>query len=246
MEAKTNNNNSSNNDEYSGITMKKTNLDINNSYNYNYKNSFNSNSKPNSNNQAVVDKLIPLNSKWNFWYASRKEQDHHIIYDERLKKVSEVEDLKTFFHVYSYLKPVNEIEKNTDVSLFKNNYKPCWESCQEGGCWFIRFKNQGESLKEIDTIWENMLFALVTEQFNEANILGSVLSIRGREIIIELWFNYFKYQHIKEGLVRKMESVLGLSKNTTIYFKDNEKALKDKSTLRNAESYCIKDKKLNY
>ena len=240
-----NNNNNNSNDEYSGISMKKTDLKVNNNYNYNYKNSFNSNNNNNNSNNTIttIEKPIPLNSIWNFWYASRKEQDHHIIYDERLKKISEIPDLKTFFHVYSYLKPVEEIERNTDISLFKQHYKPCWESCQEGGCWFIRFKRQDENLKEIDTIWENMLFALVSEQFNEANILGSVLSIRGRETILELWFNYFKYEQIKEGIVRKMENILGLPKNTTIYFKDNEKALIDKGTLRNAETYIVKERK---
>lgn len=185
---------------------------------------------------TTEDKQIMLNSTWAFWYASRKEQDHHIIYDERLKKVAEFSDLQSFFHFYSYLKPVNEIERNADISLFKQGYKPCWESCQSGGCWLIRFKKTDDIL-EIDTVWENMLFSLVSEQFEEANVLGSVLSIRGRETIIELWFNYFKYDQIKAGLLKKMETILGLPYNTTIYFKDNEKALQDKSTLRNAETY---------
>jgi translation initiation factor 4E len=183
-----------------------------------------------------INKPIPLNSTWIFWYASRKEQDHHIIYDERLKKVAEFSDLQSFFHYYSYLKPIDDVERNADISLFKLGYKPCWESCQDGGCWFIRFKKTDE-IKEIDTVWENMLFSLISEQFEEANVLGSVLSIRGRETILELWFNYFKYEQIKSGLLKKMETILGLPKNTVIYFKDNEKALVDKSTLRNAETY---------
>ncbi len=184
---------------------------------------------------------IPLNSTWVFWYASRKEQDHHIIYDERLKKIAEFSDLQSFFHYYSYVKPVNEIDGEADLSLFKLGYKPCWESCQEGGCWLIRFKKT-DNIEEIDTIWENMLFSLISEQFEEANVLGSVLSIRGREIIIELWFNYFKYDQIKAGLLKKMETILGLPNNTVIYFKDNEKALIDKSTLRNAETYTTQRK----
>ncbi len=199
------------NDEYSGMTIQK---------------------KPS-------ETIQPLNSTWVFWYASRKEQDHHIIYDERLKKIAEFNDLKSFFHYYSYMKPVWEMDRNLDLSLFKDGYKPCWESCKDGGCWFIRFK-KSDDLKEIDIVWENMLISLVTEQFEEANTLGAVLSLRGRETIIELWFNYFKYEQIKAGLLKKMESILGLPKNTVIYFKDNEKALQDNSTLRNAETYVKK------
>lgn len=196
-------------DEYSGISLKQNSLKV---------------------------PHVPLNSIWVFWFASRKEQDHHIIYDERLKKLSEFNDLKTFFHCYSYLKSVWEIERNADISLFKQGYKPLWESCTNGGCWFIRYRKSDDP-REIDAVWENMLFALVSEQFEEANVLGAVLSIRGRETIIELWFNYFKYDQIKNGLLQKMNSILNLEKNTTIYFKDNEKSLKDNSTLRNAETY---------
>ena len=193
----------------------------------------------NNTKTSKEQKIAPLNSTWTFWFASRKEQDHHIIYDERLKSVCEFSDLQSFFHYYSYLKPVWDIDRNVDISLFKKGYKPCWESCQDGGCWFIRFKKT-DDMVEIDTVWENMLFSLISEQFEEANVLGSVLSIRGRETIIELWFNYFKYEQIKSGLLRKMETILGLPKNTVIYFKDNAKALQDNSTLRNAETYITK------
>jgi translation initiation factor 4E len=200
------------NDEYSGIQLQNPKNDV---------------------------KIALLNSKWVFWYASRKEQDHHIIYDERLLKLAEFNDLQSFFHYYSYMKPVWDIDRNVDISLFKSGYKPCWESCQDGGCWFIRFK-KADDIVQIDTIWENMLFSLISEQFDEANVLGAVLSIRGRETIIELWFNYFKYDQIKSGLLRKMETILGIPKNTVIYFKDNQKALTDNSTLRNAETYTKK------
>ena len=214
METENKQNNTCNlNDEYSGIQLQ--------------------------NPKKTEVKIASLNSKWVFWYASRKEQDHHIIYDERLLKLAEFSDLQSFFHYYSYMKPVWDIDRNVDISLFKNGYKPCWESCQDGGCWFIRFK-KSDDIVQIDTIWENMLFSLISEQFEEANVLGSVLSIRGRETIIELWFNYFKYEQIKSGLLRKMETILGIPKNTVIYFKDNEKALKDNSTLRNAETYTKK------
>ena len=195
-----------------------------------------------SKNNSVVNQQVPLNSTWTFWYASRKEQDHHIIYDERITKLSEFNDLKSFFHFYLYLKPVWDIERNAEISLFKKGYKPLWESCQDGGCWFIRFKKCDDP-RNIDVVWENMLFSLVSEQFEEANVLGAVLSIRGRETIIELWFNYFKYDQIKNGLLHKMNTILGLEKNTTIYFKDNEKSLKDNSTLRNAESYNFSHRK---
>jgi hypothetical protein len=63
------------------------------------------------------------------------------------------------------------------------------------------------------------------EHFDEPNMLGAVLSIRGRETIIELWFNYFKYDKIKNSVAQKLRNLLQLDHNYTVYFKDNEKSL---------------------
>ena len=57
-------------------------------------------------------------------------------------------------------------------------------------------------------------------------MLGAVLSIRGRETIIEIWFNYFKYEKIKNSVAQKLRNILQLDHNITVYFKDNEKSLK--------------------
>ena len=72
------------------------------------------------------------------------------------------------------------------------------------------------------------------------NILGAVLSIRGRETIIELWFNYFGYEKIKNNVAKKFREVLSIDSGETVYFKDNKQSIVDKSTLRNAETYSFK------
>jgi len=101
-----------------------------------------------------------LNSKWIFWYASRKEEDRHISYFDRLINIAEIKTLEDFFKYYLYIKSVPEIERNTDLGLFKEGYKPLWESCPDGGCWFIRFKKTDDPV-DIDNKWEKLLFALV-------------------------------------------------------------------------------------
>ena len=65
--------------------------------------------------------------------------------------------------------------KSIDISLFKKGYLPLWENCPDSGYLFHRF-NEGEE-KDINYQWEKILFALIGEQFNEANILGSVFGI---------------------------------------------------------------------
>ena len=199
-----------------------------------------------STNLSESEKM-PLNCTWTFWYASRKEKDHHIPYSDRLTKIAEFNNLQDFFKYYLYLKPVYEIERNVDIGLFKDGYKPLWESCPDSGCWLLRFKRTAD-LKEINLKWEKVIFSLISEQFDEPHMLGAVLSIRGRETIIEIWFNYFKYDKIKNMVAVKFgKLILGDQNETeytaTLYFKDNSQSMLDKSTLRNTETYSFKKKR---
>ena len=186
---------------------------------------------------------LKLNSTWTFYYASRKEKDHHIPYGERLTKIAEVSTLEDFFKYYMYLRPVQEMERNTDIGLFKQGYQPLWESCPDSGCWLLRFKRT-DDMKEINVKWEKVLMSLVGEQFDEAHILGAVLSIRGRETIIEIWFNYFKMNRIKTLIAEKFRAIVFDDKNDegTLYFKDNGQSIVDKSTLRNVETHSFNNK----
>jgi hypothetical protein len=179
-----------------------------------------------------------LNSVWVLWYASRKEEHHHIKYCDRLKSVGEINSLYSFFSYYVYTKSVDNIDKHNDIALFKKGYNPTWESCPNSACWFIRFKKTDDPV-EIDLIWEKILFCLVGEQFEEPHLLGAVLSIRGRETIIELWFNFFKDDVRKFSIANKMANLTNLDSTFLLYFKDNELSVKDNSTIRNAESYCL-------
>ena len=207
----------------------------------------NKNTDPSQDPQKNNEIPLPLNSTWTFWYASRKEKDHHIPYSDRLTKIAEFSTLQDFFKYYLYLKPVYDIERNVDIGLFKEGYKPLWECCPDSGCWLLRFKRTAD-LKEINLKWEKVIFALISEQFDEPHMLGAVLSIRGRETIIEIWFNYFKYDKIKSLVAVKFgKLILGDQNETeysaTLYFKDNSQSLVDKSTLRNTETYSFKKKR---
>ena len=202
---------------------------------------------PNPNKINENSEILPLNSTWTFWYASRKEKDHHIPYSDRLTKIAEFSTLQDFFKYYLYLKPVYDIERNVDIGLFKEGYKPLWECCPDSGCWLLRFKRTAD-LKEINLKWEKVVLSLITEQFDEPHMLGAVLSIRGRETIIEIWFNYFKYDKIKSMVAVKFgKLILGDQNETeysaTLYFKDNSQSMVDKSTLRNTETYSFKKKR---
>jgi translation initiation factor 4E len=199
-------------------------------------------SSPKTKKPLLTTSQHKLNSEWSFWYISRKEKEDLTPYSERLKKVVNFNTLEDFFKYYMFLKSASEVERNTDLAMFKEGFKPLWENCADGGCWFIRFKKNDEA-NLIDVKWERLLFALVGEQFGETNIIGASLSVRNRETIIEFWFNYYKDESIKSRLGKKMEELVEIEKPIILYFKDNERSMKDKSTLKNAETYNWKFQK---
>lgn len=101
-----------------------------------------------------------LNSTWVFWYTSRKEKDYPTPYAERLTQLISFSTLEDFFKYYVYIKSASEVERNSDLSLFKEGYKPLWENCSNGGCLFFRFRKQ-EEFDDLDNKWEKLVFALI-------------------------------------------------------------------------------------
>lgn len=166
-----------------------------------------------------------LNSEWCFWYASRKEKDRNIPYEKRLIELGKFSTIEDFFKHYMYIKSASEVERNTDFALFKTGFKPLWECCPGSAMWFIRYK-KNDNPEELDIKWERILFALLGEEFNEPNMLGALLSIRGRETIIEIWFTYDKNDQIKAQILKNLNSLLKIENTNLFYFKDNQISLK--------------------
>ena len=175
-----------------------------------------------------------LNCEWTFWYASRKEKDRHIPYESRLTEIYSFNTLKDFFKGFMFIKDIESIPRNNDLAMFKKDYKPLWENSPESAFWLYRFRPEDEKFMNIK--WEELVFSLIGEQFDEPNILGVVLSKRGRETIIELWFNYFGFTKIKNKLEVKFRNLIGLESKDTLFFKENKDSIQDKSSLKNAKT----------
>ena len=175
-----------------------------------------------------------LNCEWTFWYASRKEKDRHIPYENRLTEIYSFNTLKDFFKGFMFIKDIESIPRNNDLAMFKKDYKPLWENTPESAFWLYRFRPEEEKFMNIK--WEELIFSLIGEQFDEPNILGVVLSKRGRETIIELWFNYFGFTKIKNKLEVKFRNLIGLESKDTLFFKENKDSIQDKSSLKNAKT----------
>lgn len=195
-----------------------------------------------TNNHTDLNNPHKLYSSWTFWYVSRKTKDHSIPYEERLKKFATFNTVEDFLNYYAFLKSASSIERNTDISLFREGYQPLWEKCPGSAFYFIRYKKH-ELEEDMDLKWEKLIFSLIGEQFDSKNILGATLSIRGRETIIELWFTYKGDDTLKNEILSKYIELLSIKNSKSVYFKDNSLSVEDKSTLKNVENVTISKRK---
>lgn len=100
--------------------------------------------------------------------------------------IASCDTVEDFWTVYRHLKYPSALNPVSDYHLFKKGIRPIWEDDEnrKGGKWIVRLK-KGVA----DRYWENLMLALIGDQFGEAGeeICGAVLSVRNGEDIISIW-----------------------------------------------------------
>lgn len=115
-----------------------------------------------------------------------------------------------------------------------------WEESPKGGIWITKIKKEDN----VDAMWEALLLALVGEQFGESSVIGVSLSLRTKEKLIQIWLKDATCQKVKAVVSNRMRHFLKLDPDsTTLYFKDHQNSIKDKSTMKNALGYKFEKKK---
>lgn len=128
-----------------------------------------------------------LKDSWSFWYRPPISKAHgYIEYENTLHGIASVRTAEEFWEIYSHLKRPSTLPVVSDYHLFKKDIRPIWEDDvnRKGGKWVVRMK-KGVA----DRYWEDLLLALVGDQFSEAgdDVCGAVLSMRNGEDILSIW-----------------------------------------------------------
>lgn len=125
-----------------------------------------------------------LRSSWIVWYRppTSKYQD----YEKSTIPLAHFSTVEAFWGIYSHLKRPSTLPSVSDYHIFKKGIRPVWEDEEnrKGGKWIIRLK-KGVS----DRYWEDLLLAMVGDQFAEAGeeVCGAVLSVRSGEDVLSIW-----------------------------------------------------------
>jgi translation initiation factor 4E len=128
-----------------------------------------------------------LRNSWVFWFRPPISKANGFIeYEKTLHPIATVDSVEHFFKVYQHLKRPSSLPLVSDYHLFKKGIRPIWEDEENknGGKWVVRLR-KGVA----DRYWEDLLFAIIGDQFAEASeeVCGAVLSVRNGEDILSIW-----------------------------------------------------------
>lgn len=97
-----------------------------------------------------------------------------------------METVHNFWKVYTHMKYPSQLPCVSDYHFFREGIRPVWEddANKKGGKWIMRLKKG-----VCDRYWEDLLMAMIGDQFNEASdeVCGAVVSVRAQEDILSIW-----------------------------------------------------------
>ena len=130
--------------------------------------------------------LNKLSSTWCLWVMSQHHKINKDHWQANQTKAVEVATVEDFWRMFNHIHPPSKIA-SADYSLFRQGITPAWEDklCQRGGRWVAK----SDKLKGIDEAWQNVVLAMIGEQFTQvANcICGAVVSTRRSGVKLALW-----------------------------------------------------------
>ncbi|KAI4087608.1 MAG: hypothetical protein LQ344_006672 [Seirophora lacunosa] len=171
----------------------------------------------------------PLRYTWIVWYRPQtsKFQD----YEKSTIPLAHFSSVQSFWSVYTHLKHPSTLPSVSDYHLFRKGIRPVWEDEENkrGGKWIVRLK-KGVA----DRYWEDLLLAIVGDQFAEAGeeVCGAVLSVRSGEDVLSVWTRIDGGRNIK--IRETIKRVLAFPPDTNIVWKSHDDSIAQRSAIDHA------------
>lgn len=190
----------------------------------------------------------PLKSTWIVWY--RPPTSKYTDYEKSTIALAHFASVEAFWTVYTHLKRPSVLPAVSDYHIFKKGIRPVWEDEENkrGGKWILRLKKG-----VVDRYWEDLLLAIVGDQFAEAGeeVCGAVLSVRTGEDVLSVWTRIDGGRNIKiryalsHGCLNKtsrltggyretIKRLLALPSDTNIVWKSHDDSIAQRSAIDEA------------
>ncbi|KAL4886246.1 translation initiation factor eIF 4e-like domain-containing protein [Aspergillus karnatakaensis] len=170
-----------------------------------------------------------LRSTWIIWY--RPPTPKYSDYEKSTAPLASISSVESFWSIYSHLKRPSLLPTVSDYHIFKKGIRPVWEdeANKKGGKWVVRLK-KGVA----DRYWEDLLLAMVGDQFAEASdeVCGAVLSVRSGEDVLSVWTRIDGGRNIK--IRETIKRLLAFPADTSIVWKSHDDSIAQRSAIDQA------------
>ncbi|PYH96106.1 IF4E-domain-containing protein [Aspergillus ellipticus CBS 707.79] len=171
----------------------------------------------------------PLKSTWIIWY--RPPTPKYSDYEKSTIPLASISSVEGFWSIYSHLKRPSLLPTVSDYHIFKKGIRPVWEddANKKGGKWVVRLK-KGVA----DRYWEDLLLAMVGDQFAEAGdeVCGAVLSVRSGEDVLNVWTRIDGGRNIK--IRETIKRLLNFPADTNLIWKSHDDSIAQRSAIDQA------------
>ncbi|OJD32986.1 eukaryotic translation initiation factor 4e-4 [Diplodia corticola] len=168
----------------------------------------------------------PLKYTWVIWY--RPPTSKNSDYEKSTVKMLRMSTAQDFVKVFRHLKRPSMLPTVSDYHFFKDGIRPVWEDEEnkKGGKWIMRLK-KGVA----DRYWENLLMALIGNEFMEAGeeVCGAVVSVRSGEDVFSVWTKNDGGRNVK--IRETIKRVLALPPDTRIEWKSHDDSIAQRTVL---------------
>ncbi|KAL4894495.1 translation initiation factor eIF 4e-like domain-containing protein [Aspergillus ambiguus] len=171
----------------------------------------------------------PLKNTWVIWY--RPPTPKYSDYEKSTAPLASISSVESFWSIYAHLKRPSLLPTVSDYHIFKKGIRPVWEddANKKGGKWIVRLK-KGVA----DRYWEDLLLAMVGDQFAEAGdeVCGAVLSVRSGEDVLSVWTRIDGGRNIK--IRETIKRLLAFPADTNIVWKSHDDSIAQRSAIDQA------------
>lgn len=197
-------------------------------------------SPPAASTPAAASSAAPaedmLETRWTFWMDKKLSRadanaSGFTSYAQNLRDLGSFDSVQSFWRHYSHLQVPDQLPRDFNYYLFRNNEIPAWETFPEGGSWIIKVR-KGNGV--INRLWEELCFACIGEWFEEPDVVGVALSTRNKDDNIAVW-NRGPDMNARIG--ERLKDLLNLDESTSVEYKAFKSAMQDNSSFRNAKQF---------
>jgi len=152
-------------------------------------------------------------------------------YEKSMKPLCKINTAQAFWTVYTHLKRPSSLPTVSDYHFFKEGIRPVWEDEENkhGGKWTMRLK-KGVA----DRYWEDLLLALIGDQFAEASeeVCGAVVSVRSGEDVFSIWTKNDGGRNVK--IRETVKRVLALPPDTNLQWRSHDESIVQRNAVDQA------------